>query len=465
MARPAGTVPVQAEPASPNLPRKAALLMVVLLSAAAGAAVATAGPTALIAVLALALILTILRWPVIPLLIILLVGSVGGRLAAHVLVPPIGVPILETLLGAAAVAAAGHMLVADRSLGVSVRPLLLWAPAAAWGAALLVLNNHADLISGAREAVVFMYPFLLALPLSISRPPSYKAFLERSGPLWVLAAAVVVCIGLYNTLTGNSEVTSTGQTRTLTISYAPVVVTSALVGLWHYKSGRWRSALTLAAIGPLAAFFIINFRSAYLALVAAFLAYAWMQVATPQASTSPASGRLTRLAFPVVTLLLIFLIATPVGRAGLERLSTITDRDDPNIAFRFEQLSEVGARPVNEQILGSGVGLRITNLSQPVEDIPRQRDDTHNSYATLLRYGGAIGLALILVPLLLSLRAMVRRRHEPIIQVLVGLAVFTLVLAAFNVVWENLYLGAWCWVPLILGDRLARDLPAREGGH
>ena len=42
-------------------------------------------------------------------------------------------------------------------------------------------------------------------------------------------------------------------------------------------------------------------------------------------------------------------------------------------------------------------------------------------------------------------------------EVFLPLAVYSLFFAAFNVVMENLYLGLWVWLPLVLGLKLARD--------
>jgi O-antigen ligase len=79
--------------------------------------------------------------------------------------------------------------------------------------------------------------------------------------------------------------------------------------------------------------------------------------------------------------------------------------------------------------------------------------------------GGLVGAVLMLAPLIYCLREMVRQRAHPEIRVLLSISVFTLVMAGFNVVLENLYFGLWCWLPLIAATAVVIQRRVGSGGH
>jgi hypothetical protein len=77
-------------------------------------------------------------------------------------------------------------------------------------------------------------------------------------------------------------------------------------------------------------------------------------------------------------------------------------------------------------------------------------NQTHNSFASMLRLAGVIGLLLLTVPIVRVLITGIASRHDPLVQVLVAMSAYTMIVAAFNVVLENAYFGVWLWVPLLI---------------
>jgi O-antigen ligase len=94
-----------------------------------------------------------------------------------------------------------------------------------------------------------------------------------------------------------------------------------------------------------------------------------------------------------------------------------------------------------------GESLREQQLTDP-------RVGVHDSYLQALDSGGLIGVVLLFAPLPVLYWRMIRRSEHPLIPVVLPLATFSLVFAAFNVVMENLYLGFWVWLPLIIGAKV-----------
>jgi hypothetical protein len=431
-------------------------LAVAALCCALGALIAAGAVQNPIAVgaTAAALLAAALRWPALALVGVLALATLSGRSGAHWFVPELNIPVFETLLGLGAAAALLHLL---RSRSLSAAPgtvvLMLWIPSAVWGLALFLLANERDLISGLREAALFVYPLLVALPLAATRAPSLRRLVEERG--WILIALLafaVTALGAWNLAKGNTIDLLNGQVRSLGAEYSPVLAGGVFVGLWLLEARRHRPAAIVLLFISLVGMVFVNHRSAYVALILAAMLFVLVH---PRGSRDPHSRRLASALF-ITVMVGGLLLVTPLGQAGLDRFMAIFETDDPTVQFRFGAISAaVEKEDAWQALLGSGVGLQATDLSGGFDPLTVSRIEPHNSYISMYQRGGIVGAVLMIAPLIYCFREMVRQRAHPEIRVLLSIAIFTLVMAGFNVVLENLYFGLWCWLPVLAGTVLA----------
>jgi hypothetical protein len=411
--------------------------------------------------IAISLAWMVVRWPVVALAIVIILAGLFGRTGAHWLVPGVELPALEVLLAAGSAAAV--FLLGSRSASrghVSIAPVLVWAPAAAWGILLVILFNHGDAISGLRDALVFLYPLLIALPLASIPHLAFRRTLERAIPLLIPLAFAVAAIGVSNLMSGHTSITSTGQTRALAGSFALPIVAGFLAALWMFQVRGWSIRKTLLAATPLGALLLVNHRSAYVGLIACVVVLGCMRIAPPLTVPRRIASVFTLLAIGGTLVLLL----TPFGRAGVSRFASITQPNDPNITFRVAATENALHQEGVAQILGSGVGTMPTDLR--AELTPTDPRGVHDSYAAAIQIGGALGLVALLVPMLWCCALIIKRRWDPVAQFLLPLSIFGMVMAAFNVTFENLYFSVWLWVPLIVGAILVcSERHARSDRH
>ena len=397
-----------------------------------------------------------LRWPAMALVGALVIATLGGRDAAHwtIPVPALGLPlpVLETLLALSAGAALLH-LVSSRSLTTSSQSLvvLLWIPSAVWGLALFVLANEGDLISGARETLLFVYPLLVALPLAATRASSVRRFVEERAWILIFALALAVtAIGAWNFATGGTLDLPTGQVRSLSGERSSVLAAGAFTALWLLEARRHRLAGIVLLAASLMGLVFVNHRSAYVGVILAGLLYV---LAHPR--RDPSTKRLAPTML-IAALAGLILAVTPLGQAGVDRFIATVETDDPNVQFRFGAISAaVEKDDVWEAAYGSGVGLQPTELGGTFDPLTVTRIEPHNSYVSMFQRGGVVGVLLLVVPMLYCIWEMLKQRADPQIRILLSIAVFTTVMAGFNVVLENFYFGAWVWLPLLGGTMLA----------
>jgi hypothetical protein len=442
-----------------------------LLAAASVAVLVGAGiairPSLAFGVPALVVAALVFRYPPLAVLIVFAIVSLFGKRGAYFGLEETAVPLLELALAIGAAAAILHLLASETAAaGARARdarsplPIWLWAPAALWGLSLVVLRNEGDLVSGVRDAMIFIYPLLIALPLALLRSADLRRVLHRAAPVLVLAAWWLTAQGLLNYLGGKGVVTSSGQLRSLFSTAGPVLLASMYLGVWMYQRGEWTVRQAFLAALPVVGLVFINHRSVYLGAVLSLAAFAAMRLGR-------SGGRLralSRVWVPALIVVVIGATVTPEGRAGVERFLTITNRSDPNISARIEYARQATHLTGRQWIFGKGVGDTPTSFrQQPDDESETQRKGAHNSYAAAVNLGGLIGFGLLFTPVAFLLARMVRRRDDPLIQVVTALAVYALVVTAFNVVLENVYLGISVWLPLVVGGKLALERsPASE---
>jgi len=406
------------------------------------------GASVVLFALGVILISAITRWPIVSLGLVIVVAGVFGRTGAHWFVPGIGLPVLEAVVAAGSVAAALHL--AERGMAPgSMGPVLIWVPGAVWAILLVAFSNHGDFVSGLRDALMFIYPLLVALPLAALGGSRLRENTNAWVPSLVVVAFVVAGIGIYNTLTGHTSITSSGQARALAGSFAAPLTGGFLAALWIFQM-RDRSMSTALFLSlPTGALLLVNHRSAYLAFLFSLIVLGCLRIFAPRHLPRRLAGLFSVLAACIAVVLFV----TPVGRAGVKRFEAIGRPQDQNISFRVESTEKALKQEGIAQIVGSGVGSVSTDLRADTTQTSQR--GVHNSFAASYEVGGVIGLSALLVPILWCCIQMLKRRSDPLIQLLLTLAVFTMVMAAFNVVLENLYFSVWMWAPLIAGAMIA----------
>jgi hypothetical protein len=389
----------------------------------------------------------LLRAPAIGFVAEFFIAAVLGNFGAHVLVGPL--PLLELLLTLSSMAALARAVTLP---GVRVRSgALIWLLPAIWGLVELGTRNRGNTVSGLREALIFIYPALFALPVMATSESQVRNWLSRYGYLVCAAGWIVLIIGVFDAVTHHYTVTDTGQLRELGGWYAEALVAAVFMSLWLYQSKRLSVTRTLVLAVPVAGLLFVNSRSAYLGVIIAGAAFALMRIG-PRRPSGGANWRgLGAIAAVAGCLVAIVIIATPQGRAGVARFSTIAAADSPNIQDRLSRTHDALPTSTTGWLVGDGVGLVQASLTG---DLTRSvavtnANETHNSFATMLHLGGILGLALVLIPTLLVLIRAVTQARDPLVQALIAFIVFTLVMTAFNVVLENAYFGCWLWVPLL----------------
>lgn len=440
-------------------------------SVALGAAVATSPRYTIAACAGVLGGAALVRWPPIGVVAVLGAAAILGNSGAHALV--LGIPLLELLLVLASSTAVARIVVQpDRYVRTTT---LIWVLPALWGFLELASRNRGNLVSGAREALIFIYPLLFALPLVSTRSTAIRRWLLRYGPYLCLAGWIVFCIGLHNYLTGHESLTTSGQLRALGSWYAEPLVAAAFVSLWLYQNRRISMPLSLFLAAPICGLLLVNSRSAYLAIIVATCALVAMRAT--RATRRDNLRRLGGIAAIAVCLAAAVVVATPAGQSGLARFSSITSRSDPDIQDRLARTRNALPTTTKAWLIGDGVGLISTNLAGSTRTMGEVADpnQTHNSFATMLHLGGVVGFLLLMVPIAVILRPGVARRADPLVQILIALALFTLLVAAFNVVLENAYFGVWLWLSLVVLQAVVTDDesvrsapgsgdPASEGG-
>jgi hypothetical protein len=238
------------------------------------------------------------------------------------------------------------------------------------------------------------------------------------------------------------------------------LVAAAFVSLWLYQNRRIRMPTSLLLAAPICGLLLVNSRSAYLAVILAGLALTGMRVTSATRSRRENLRKLGGLVAIAACLAAVVVVATPEGQSGIARFSSITSRSDPDIQDRLARTRSALPTTTKSWLVGDGVGLVATTLAgTKMMGAVADPNQTHNSFATMLHLGGVAGLLLLLVPVMMVLRRGLRRRADPLVQILIAMALFTLVIAAFNVVLENAYFGVWLWLPLLVLQALLTDEP------
>ncbi len=402
--------------------------------------------------------LALVKSPPVGLLAVLAIAAVLGDSGAHILV--LGIPLLELLLVVASLAAIAKVLVQP---GQYVRTaIVIWTFAALWGFLLLSTRDRGNLVSGAREALIFVYPLLFALPLLSTRSTTIRRWLLQYGHYICIAGWVVLFIGTYNYLTGHESLTTSGQLRSLGSWYAEPLVAAAFVSLWLYQNRRIRMPLSLLFAAPICGLLLVNSRSAYLAVIIAACALGGMRATSATGARRNNLRKLGGIVAVATCLTAVVIVATPAGQSGIARFSSITSRSDPDIQDRLARTRSALPTTTKTWLIGDGVGLIATTLAGDTKTMGAVADpnQTHNSFATMLHLGGVVGFLLLMVPVAVVLRRGLARRADPLVQILIAMSLFTLVIAAFNVVLENAYFGVWLWLPLVVLQALLTDEPS-----
>jgi hypothetical protein len=384
----------------------------------------------------------LLRIPALGVLAVMAVAGILGDSGAHLLIG--GVPLLELILAFASLAALTRI-----ALGATLvrREALIWVVPAIYGLGQLLFRNHRSAVSGIREALIFIYPVMFALPLMSMSARDIRAWLLKHGHYICLVGWIVLGIGVYNWATGHEGVTTSGQLRALGSQYTEPLVASLFMSLWLYQNHRLRLATSLAAAAPIGGLLLANSRSAYLGMIVAVFLLVLMRQRARRLDMR-GLGRLALVAVLVVVAVTVF---TPVGQSGVARFTSITSSSDPNIKDRLGRANNAIPSTAVGWVAGDGVGLEETSITGDVKfGAASDPEQTHDSFLTMLHLGGVIGLLLLVLPILFILTRSIPALDDPLVQVLVAFAAFTLVMAGFNVVLENAYFGGWMWVALLL---------------
>jgi hypothetical protein len=396
----------------------------------------------------------LLRVPALGVLAVITIAGVLGDSGAHLLVA--NLPILEIILVLTSLATVTHIIVEPTKVR---REALIWAVPAIWGLTELLSRNHGNTVSGVREALIFIYPLMFALPLMTLSAESIRTWLLKHGHYVCVVGWIALCIGVYNQATGHTSATTSGQLRALGGWYAEPLVASLFMSLWLYQNHRFRLASTLAAAAPIGGLLLVNSRSAYLGATIAVLLLTLMRPRVRRPNTR-GLGQLVILAAIVVSAVIVF---TPVGHSGIARFSSLTASNDPNVKDRLGRAQSAIPSTATGWVAGDGVGLQTTSITGDVKfGAISDVDQTHDSFLTMLHLGGVIGLLVMIVPILLVLLKGIPARADPLVQVLVAFAVFTIVMAGTNVVLENAYFGCWLWVTLLPLQAIASRRVSRE---
>jgi hypothetical protein len=448
-------------PVAPEQPRSVVVFVAVLGGAAAVAwwfgAVAATLALAGIAALALAL-----RLPIaLTALTFVLAGAFGG-FGGHLSIPGAGLPVFELLLVAGAGGAVAWLRLRwDQRSRTGTAVALIWLPAALYALLLLAFFNQRDFVAGAREAIILGYPLLVALPFATVDPGRLRRFLERRGVhVLALIVGIAALLGVINLAIGNTVDTSSGQPRSLPGEFSAALGAGLLVAVWlAMHRGRYLVAIPLAAVSSVG-LLLVNHRSSYVALIVGLAVLGLATGALRALRANPRRGVLGIAAVSIASALL--LVFTPLGRNGVERFGALFDRDDNSYEFREDALATALKKDdVGQVVFGTGVGLQPTNLDAGFSydlseaSLSVQRIEAHNSFATIYQRAGVIGLLLILAPITMLVRRMIRRHRDGVVAVCLSVFAFMTVMALFNVVLENLYFGIWFWFPLLIGGVLA----------
>lgn len=429
-----------------------------------GAAIALLSPAAVGFACAFALgFLAVLRGPALSLVAIALFAGFLGRTGAH-WITPLGIPVPELLLLMGATAA-GLRILASAHYS-SARELALWIPSALVAALLLAFFNQGDPVSGVRDAAIFAYPFLIALVITSVDRARLRTWVVSTGAAMGMLGFVLAIDGLgaFNLVSGAADQLATGQPRALSGEYSAPLAAGLFLGIWHAVNHSVPRLMAMALIlASLAGLLLVNLRSGYLAIppvILIELSLLWHGVARL---------RVLRAAALVVVSVLALALFTPIGSSGLERLTTLTNPNDPTTQFRKDALSAtLEVDGTKEVIAGSGVGAQPTELlggyQGTLGNIVSSTDrlEPHNGFASIYDRAGLIGLLAVIIPLLIAARIMLRPPRDPLQALLVSLALFLLLTAMANVVLENLYWGFWFWLPLAIGIHLATGPPIME---
>jgi hypothetical protein len=443
------------------------LLLVVLASLGLGYLVARASTPLLLVVPMLPFACwLLLESPAISVGTVLLLSSILGNPAAHILVA--GLPLLEILLCLGTIAAVFRASMRPSPTN-GLRATLLWLPAWTWGVLLFAFRNHSNAISGLRDSFIFLYPLLFIAPLSALSATRFRLLTPRYAAIVPLVAFIVCAIGLHNLATGHSTVTSTGQARVLGSWFAPPLVASLLVATYMYQIRQWNITKTLLASAPVLGLLLVNHRSAYLGLLTALCVFVLLG---PTGVRKPSTRSLAKVALVGGVLGFGIIAATPQGRGGVQRFLSSTNLSDPNIADRLSRDQHAIPTTGRGWVIGDGVGLQTTaSLAAATTaanvDNPDAYQGTHNSFATLLHLGGIVGLILVIGPLSAAYLRALRWRADPMVRMLLSFLAFSLMFSAFNVVLEDSYIGAWVWGPVgilwCLSQAKGRRLSAPRG--
>jgi O-antigen ligase/polysaccharide polymerase Wzy-like membrane protein len=311
---------------------------------------------------------------------------------------------------------------------------------------------------GLRQLVLLAYLGWVPLGFAMAQDSS-----RLRTALWSmsLASSALVVAGLLRVAAGQVlEQTTTGSHRYLP-GYAgiySVVALAVFLGVpapsWLAPRGVWRAfGIGSAATGLLLA----QHRSAFLAAAIVLILQARLKVTRNKQLFLVAS-----IASIAVVLSAALLASSDLRAAAsslvLQRIGSIADVQDPNIAWRLASTAEI-ITTLSTQPLGIGFGFRqfAFNASDPYVA-------SHNSYADFaLRFGidGLLVAALLFLAIFIQLRRAARNQTESgkIARTLSAATAAVGFFAAFNVVFHTPYTGPLPWLFLGAGWGHLRSHP------
>lgn len=208
------------------------------------------------------------------------------------------------------------------------------------------------------------------------------------------------------------------------------------------KSNLMNAGLSVAALGVLAAVFLSQHRSVWLATAIAYVLVA------PIGLSARRVARTLVVVMPFLVIALVSVVADPTGAVSntVGRVLTTTDTTAPDAAWRLAAWDQAVTDIAENPVAGSGLGaqFQFQFAGVVIAEFP------HNSVLDVAWYSGLLGLAafsaiqLLFVARVWAMRDDLRRiGWRP--EILLGAWVLLLGAASFNVLLENPYGAVPFW--------------------
>jgi O-antigen ligase len=350
-----------------------------------------------------------------------------------------GITLYVTEFGLSAVLV-GSLL--SGRLGKSWSLLLTSGSFVGVGGVLLIyaLFTGADPQLALRQSALFYYA--LAAPALAANLELDK---DRALVIFVLATATTLALGLaaYRVLSGQFTYTEDAAVRYVSGDVGAFLAMVFLILLLiETKSDLMNAGLSVAAIGVLAAVFLSQHRSVWIATAIAYVLVA------PIGLSARKVARTLLVVMPFLLIAFVSLVGDPTGAVSntVGRVLTTTDTTAPDAAWRLAAWDQAVTDIAKNPIAGSGLGaqFQFRFAGVVIAEFP------HNSVLDVAWYSGVLGLAAFTAIQFLFVARVWATRNElrrigwrP--EILLGAWLVLVGAASFNVLLENPYGAVPFW--------------------